>query len=43
VKTREGAESLVGVNVVRTDAAQRKARPGTEEARGPTPAPTPPS
>lgn len=41
VKTREGAESLVRVNVVRTKAAQRKARPGTEEARGPRSAPLP--
>ena len=35
MKSREGAESLVRINVVRTEAAQRKARPGTEEARGP--------
>ena len=41
VKTREGAESLVRVNVVRTKAAQRKARPGTEEVRGPRSAPHP--
>ena len=37
VKSREGAESLVRINVVRTEAAQRQARPGTEEARGPRP------
>ena len=40
-KTREGAKSLVRVNVVRTKAAQKKARPGTEEVRGPRSAPHP--
>ena len=41
MKTREGAKSLVRVNVVRTKAAQKKARPGTEEVRGPRSAPHP--